>query len=51
MINPNEVLGRMKQLLLRPFCPKCYLFLEEHNDKDCNMRYIREEIGDHHGIQ
>lgn len=34
---------RMKKVLARPFCPKCYLFLEQHDDSVCNMRYEEDE--------
>ena len=42
--NPKEegVNERMKRLVARPFCPKCCLFLEEHDDKACDMRYVCE---------
>lgn len=40
-VNPKEewVNERMKRLTARPFCPKCFLFLEEHNNSACDMRY------------
>ena len=31
--------ARMKRLLARPFCPSCYLFLEEHDNNACDMRW------------
>ena len=34
---------RMARELARPFCPKCYLFLDEHKDKLCDKRYTEEE--------
>jgi hypothetical protein len=34
---------RMKKLVRRPFCPKCCLFLEEHNDNACDMRYEEDK--------
>jgi hypothetical protein len=43
--NPHEegINIRMGRLLARPFCPKCYLFIEEHDDNACNMRYEEDE--------
>jgi hypothetical protein len=39
--NPHEegINERMKRLIARPFCPKCYLFLEEHDNEACDMRW------------
>jgi hypothetical protein len=34
---------RLKRLMARPFCPTCHLFLEEHNDDACDMRWEPEE--------
>lgn len=34
---------RMRTLINRPFCPKCHLFIEEHDDNECDMRYTEEE--------
>jgi len=34
---------RMRKLTERPFCPQCHLFIEEHNNKTCDMRYTEEE--------
>ena len=31
---------RMAKVVARPFCPKCHLFLDEHNNKVCDMRYV-----------
>lgn len=33
---------RMKKVLKNPFCPKCYLFLDQHDDNVCDMRYEEE---------
>lgn len=33
---------RMQKIVARPFCPNCHLFLEEHDDEVCNMRYTIE---------
>jgi hypothetical protein len=35
---------RMKKLTARPFCPKCYLFLEDHDDEACDMRWVEDEV-------
>jgi hypothetical protein len=44
MNNPQEkgINFRMERLLARPFCPSCYLFLEEHDNKACDMRWEPE---------
>jgi hypothetical protein len=34
---------RMKKLTAQPFCPQCYLFLEEHDDSSCDLRWVEEE--------
>jgi hypothetical protein len=34
---------RMQRVLSRPFCPKCYLFLEEHDDEACDMRWEEDK--------
>lgn len=33
---------RMERIFAHPFCPKCHVFLEEHDDKACDMRYTLE---------
>jgi hypothetical protein len=33
----------MRKLTARPFCPKCHLFIEEHDDNACDMRYTEED--------
>jgi hypothetical protein len=42
--NPTEegINERMKRLLAKPFCPKCHLFSQEHDDNACDMRYVKE---------
>lgn len=49
-INPVEegINERMRRLLERHFCPKCYVFAEEHDDNTCDMRYT-EDIGGDNG--
>lgn len=39
----NGINAGMKRLTERPFCPQCYLFLDEHDDNACNLRWIEEE--------
>jgi hypothetical protein len=43
--NPHEqgINERMKRLVARPFCPQCHLFLEDHNNTTCEMRYEEDE--------
>ena len=43
--NPKEegINERMKRLTDRPFCPQCYLFLEEHDDNACDLRWFEDE--------
>ncbi len=34
---------RMRRLQAKPFCPECHLFLGEHDDLTCSMRWVPDE--------
>ncbi len=38
------IITRMRRLQARPFCPECHLFLGEHDDRTCHMRYEEDIV-------
>ena len=38
------IIVRMRRLQDKPFCPECHLFLGEHDDRTCSMRYEEDEV-------